>query len=297
MARILTRYQVIAAIRALAFRLHLPIELVILSERGNLIAQLGDSDVIARAKYLSAFTSRYPTEWAKRELDVAAALTRIGAHSAPPHRDWSSDLYVINDVPISLWARIDPGSETTSPLHAATLLKTFHDEAANVTLPLPWLSPVTELIPDALDALAEHDALDARILSRLWREHQRVLGELESSGVSCSTLLHGDAHAGNLVRDRERWIWMDLEDACRGPIEWDLACLWRSARLDGQEAVRDFRQLQNLPDVDIDGFTPFLEARELEATVWLLGVAYQRPERYRRTADDHLERLLVRLRT
>lgn len=34
--------------------------------------------------------------------------------------------------------------------------------------------------------------------------------------------LHGDAHLGNVVAGG---VWQDLDEACIGPIEWDVACL------------------------------------------------------------------------
>ena len=32
-------------------------------------------------------------------------------------------------------------------------------------------------------------------------------------------------HAGNLVATRAGLVWIDFEEICRGPVEWDLALL------------------------------------------------------------------------
>jgi hypothetical protein len=37
--------------------------------------------------------------------------------------------------------------------------------------------------------------------------------------------LHGDAQPGNLMATRGKLVWIDFEDVCRGPVEWDLATI------------------------------------------------------------------------
>ena len=38
--------------------------------------------------------------------------------------------------------------------------------------------------------------------------------------------LHGDAHPGNLIAARGGdLVWIDFEDVCLGPVEWDLATI------------------------------------------------------------------------
>lgn len=42
--------------------------------------------------------------------------------------------------------------------------------------------------------------------------------------------LHGDSHFNNLLWSPSGPLWTDFENACSGPIEYDLACLlWRGA--------------------------------------------------------------------
>ena len=42
--------------------------------------------------------------------------------------------------------------------------------------------------------------------------------------------LHGDSHFRNILWSPEGPLWTDLENACAGPVEYDLACLlWRDA--------------------------------------------------------------------
>ena len=84
--------------------------------------------------------------------------------------------------------------------------------------------------------------------------------------------LHGDAHPGNLLATADGWVWADLEDTCRGPRAWDLACLRATSRLDGRAA------LAAVPDPpDDDELAPFLQLRALHAAAWWFPYAARVP--------------------
>jgi aminoglycoside phosphotransferase (APT) family kinase protein len=74
--------------------------------------------------------------------------------------------------------------------------------------------------------------------------------------------IHGDAGLGNVLVGPK---WNDWEDACIGPVEWDLACLVTSARITGRR--RDVADAAlhayggELPDV-------FVQARGLQVVAW-----------------------------
>jgi Ser/Thr protein kinase RdoA (MazF antagonist) len=48
--------------------------------------------------------------------------------------------------------------------------------------------------------------------------------------------LHGDAHARNALVTADGPVWMDLENICRGPVEYDLASLLFRTRVHGWPA-------------------------------------------------------------
>jgi aminoglycoside phosphotransferase (APT) family kinase protein len=48
--------------------------------------------------------------------------------------------------------------------------------------------------------------------------------------------LHGDAHLNNVLTLESGPCWLDWEDACVGPLEWDLAGLVAAARVLGSHA-------------------------------------------------------------
>ena len=57
-----------------------------------------------------------------------------------------------------------------------------------------------------------------------------LLCELASRELPVGQALHGDAHLFNCIQTPAGPIWHDLETACRGPREYDLAALLLSDR-------------------------------------------------------------------
>jgi Ser/Thr protein kinase RdoA (MazF antagonist) len=57
-----------------------------------------------------------------------------------------------------------------------------------------------------------------------------LLRELASRTLPEGQALHGDAHLHNCIQTSRGPIWHDLETACRGPREYDLAALLLSDR-------------------------------------------------------------------
>ena len=62
---------------------------------------------------------------------------------------------------------------------------------------------------------------DRRFLATALRDLRR---RFEAFGLR-ERALHGGPHSGNLLRSRDGLRWIDLDTACRGPAEWDLAFL------------------------------------------------------------------------
>ena len=52
-----------------------------------------------------------------------------------------------------------------------------------------------------------------------------LLCELSERGLPRGQALHGDAHLFNCIPTAAGPVWHDLETACRGPVEYDLAAL------------------------------------------------------------------------
>jgi Ser/Thr protein kinase RdoA (MazF antagonist) len=105
-------------------------------------------------------------------------------------------------------------------------------------------------------------------------------------------VLHGDAHAGNLLRSGGQWLWFDLEETCRGPRLWDLAVLAPGSGPDAAGALAGYSAEAGTPVPAAEELEPFQRARELEGAVWTLCMAHQYPARYRQVAGELLDCVL-----
>lgn len=101
--------------------------------------------------------------------------------------------------------------------------------ALEQTAPDPWLRPLAQLHLCHLDGLSLAEPLrrirprNALLTSSVLAD---ALSRLAESPPRGTTLLHGDFHLGQLIRDDAGQVWMvDLDDLCLGPPEADLANL------------------------------------------------------------------------
>lgn len=109
------------------------------------------------------------------------------------------------------------------------MLRELHDEFAAYQGELPGLEPVAGDIERGLAALARHqDVLDTEATAALRETAAELLPVVRDPGEAVP--IHGDAHGLNLVVGRAGPVWIDFEEACRGPAAWDLAFLhWGDA--------------------------------------------------------------------
>jgi thiamine kinase-like enzyme len=76
--------------------------------------------------------------------------------------------------------------------------------------------------------------------------------------------LHGDAHLGNVLRSGRELVWNDLEHVCRGPVEWDLACLAVTAVVLGRDRESTAEALSGYGSFDLDAVDRLIDLRLLE---------------------------------
>jgi Ser/Thr protein kinase RdoA (MazF antagonist) len=253
----------------------------VLSNRGNLIVHLSPAPVVAKVATLSATTRADPLSWLQREVTVAAHAARRGGPVASPLSPASRTA----GFPVSLWTFV----HGDRPISLAPLLARLHAALADFAEPLPWLSVAREQISEGLDSLT--GTLDPSVLSALRARHAAVLADLPHDG---GAVLHGDAHAGNV----RGGVWIDLEETCRGPVEWDLAVL---AGLrpgvplspEGRAALAAYAAESGTPVPTVADLEPFARARLLEAAVWTLCMARHYPPRYAAPARNLLTAALA----
>jgi Phosphotransferase enzyme family len=279
-----------AAALSLGRRLGLPTgSAEVLSSRGNLLLRFAPAPVVARVATLSAWSRHEPVLWLAREISVAGYIAGRGGPAVPPCRTVDPGPHMQDGMAISLWEFVpaEPGRPTAAQVGAA--LARLHLAAADCPAELGDLTPGREQISEGLDALEREAVLGPPVVGALRAEHARLLDRLPGRPA---IVLHGDAHAGNLMAAAGSWQWIDLEETCRGPAEWDLVCMADQAGPDAPAALRAYAERSGQPMPTAAELAPFHDLRMLEAVVWTNCMAHLYPARYRDQARARLAEIL-----
>jgi Ser/Thr protein kinase RdoA (MazF antagonist) len=150
------------------------------------------------------------------------------------------------------------------------------------------LRPTQASSPGVADVLAEAERLAAglegsELVAAGETARMRALLARPGDAIHSARLptrpLHGDAHAGNVLRTPNGPLWTDFEDTCSGPVEWDLACLAAGAG-PRVEALAAYGRRADDPLL-----APFVEARAAQVAVWTAFMAKHHPQLRERLAS------------
>jgi hypothetical protein len=150
-----------------------------------------------------------PIPWLRREVEVASFLATSGAALVPPAK--APGPFHAGGLDVTFWQWLEPQSDRVTQRQFAALLFNLHEHLNSYDGELPVLvGPLTDV--EAALGLSDDEMLHhvaARLLpeAREWPRRP----------------LHGDAHTGNLLSTAQGHLWLDFEDACLGPLEWDFA--------------------------------------------------------------------------
>lgn len=145
--------------------------------------------------------------WMEREVDVAAHLVRAGAPVVGPWRE--AGPHDVDGVAVSLWQHARAGTAGVTVREFGAVLGELHAALDSYDADLPLLvGPLTDVATalERSDDATLHRAA-AVLVPRTWPRRP----------------LHGDAHLGNVLPTSTGPQWIDFEDVCLGPTEWDLA--------------------------------------------------------------------------
>ncbi|TYB51612.1 aminoglycoside phosphotransferase family protein [Nonomuraea sp. PA05] len=250
------------------------VEPVVLNDSFNLRILLRPAPVVARVPTTTALGRPDPAGALGREVAVVSYLRDAGAPVVPPSDLLPAGPHLRDGVAMSFWAHVphDPGHVVT-PDVAGGMLAELHAVLRGFPGELPFLEPVLDEPVRLLDLLSERGSglVGAGELARLREAHAALAAQVrdEAAGVQA---VHGDAHPGNLLATPAGLLWNDFKECMAAPVEWDLACLLRTTRLDGRAAVRAYGTDPGAP-----GLRAFLAARGLQGTLWVLARALRFP--------------------
>lgn len=128
----------------------------------------------------------------------------------------------VGELVASVWEYIQPEPPAPTVGDLGLLLRKFHSVGAP-----PFSLPVWNPIDDARRRLAEADGLDRHDRDFLMRWCDRLAPQVDALNQRTERkLVHGDAHAGNLLRGPSgHAVICDFDATCVGPWQVDLAAV------------------------------------------------------------------------
>jgi Phosphotransferase enzyme family len=194
---------------------------VVLQRTNNVVVWLRPHEIIAKVGKSTESEADLI-----REHDVAAALAARGGPVGPPLPGIEPTRDVDTGLIVTLWKRLQFHPDLDiDPMEVGSSLQQLHESLRYYRSELPGfrekLSKTRAVLADdqRMTALLETDR------SMLRTAFDQLGTELDAYRGYTEQPLHGEPHSANLLATAAGLRWIDLEGACTGPLEWDLAFL------------------------------------------------------------------------
>jgi hypothetical protein len=195
---------------------------VVVRDLTNVLVHLAPAPVVARVPITLARLRA--GDWFAEEMRVASFLAAAGAPIAPPADVVEPGPHERDGFHVSFWRWIDTDVERFDAAAAGHALRELHAALATYPGRLPTC--------DRLD--------EVRRLLATFEQSDEIAG-LRALAAELDPLdgrpIHGDAHLRNVLWSRDGPLWTDLENVCRGPVEFDLACLRFRGSAEAEAAI------------------------------------------------------------
>lgn len=196
----------------------------LVAEEASLIADSSRSVFLLEpCSVVAKVTTLNRSKQMQTELSVCSHVQRSKGPVVPPLLRGSPGPYTSNDWIATLWENC-PSERSVEALESDALMAYLelrpHLDSFEGALP-SFSEPILRCAQGLADL--SHDQLSRAEIASL----ERVLGSFERLDLAAleTCALHGDPHAGNLTYSCFETMWLDLESACVGPLEWDLTSL------------------------------------------------------------------------
>jgi len=270
----------LAAARAVALANSVPCnDAVVVSARSNVLVHLRPAPVIARVMSGTALLHDDAEKWLGREVAVGAFLAERGL-AVPPSDVLAPGPHLYDGLWMTFWEFVehDASRPLPPPHELGGSLRELHAALAEFPLELGQLSDVRDWLDRLLARLRPTPRLSAQDRDSLRsRLHEMTPAVFETSLPAQA--IHGDASVSNLLRTENGLIWNDLEDACVGPVHWDVAGLIIEARDSGESERFVVEFLRAYGGLELEELNDFIAAHLLYATVWQAFAAQHRPHK------------------
>ena len=190
---------------------------VVLHDSNRLTVRLMPCDVVARIAPMAYQAS------AEFEVEVARRLAETDSPVAALEPRVEPRVYVRDGFVINMWTYYEPVSPSEiAPAEYAQALEHLNASMREIDLPAPHF---TDRIAEAQRLIGSRDLTpaladpDRELLGNTLRSLRRAIDDRGAA----EQLLHGEPHAGNLLKTKNGLLFIDLETCCRGPVEFDIA--------------------------------------------------------------------------
>ena len=254
----------------------------LLSTSQAVIVHLGPAPLVARVGAEDVFGPRLV--WQRGAVPFVRHLADVGAAVVPPSDLLPPGPHERDGLVVSFWRYVQGSGPPADPAAAGEALREIHELALGYEGELaPFWPPV-----EAQALLARADvagALRGPELQLLRGVLERRLPERPEQP------LHGDAHVWNTLQTADGPLWLDFDEACRGPLEWDAATMVESDLVLGPGADVPAAYEAAFGDrFEERDLAPWVELRVALIVLWLAAAG-------RTTEAPHeLDRLLAWLR-
>jgi len=192
---------------------------IVIQNANRLAVRLVPCDVLARV----AATVGRNQEVAAFELDMARRLEEVDSPIAVLEPRVEPLVYVRDGFAITYWKYYEPlaGGDIT-PAEYAQALEGLHAGMRQLGVTAPHF---TDRVDEAQSIVRDSSQspelvdMDRELLTNTLRSLRRAIVD---SGAD-EQLLHGEPHAGNLLRTTSGMRFIDFETCCYGPVEFDIA--------------------------------------------------------------------------
>jgi Ser/Thr protein kinase RdoA (MazF antagonist) len=190
---------------------------VVLHDSNRLVLRLMPCDVVARIAPMAYQAS------AEFEVEVARRLAETDSPVAALEPRVEPRVYVRDGFVINMWTYFEPVSPPEmAPAEYAHALERLHAGMRQIDFTTPHftdrVAAAQRLVGNRAHTPELGDA-DRELLSNTLRSLRRAIDDRGAA----EQLLHGEPHAGNLLKTKNGLLFIDFETCCRGPVEFDTA--------------------------------------------------------------------------
>lgn len=193
----------------------------VLADANNTIVHLRPAPVVA--KVATTWIRDGPGVLAQ-ELSVAMHVARRSGPMPPPAEEVPVEIHHHDGLAMTFWRYVEHSRDGPTAAVTAGSLRRLHAALADYPGPLRSFRVELDELATALIDPTRTPTLDRVDRAFLRSTLSSLLTDLDHYDGPVF-VLHGDPHEGNRIAIDGDVLWVDLEAACIGPLEWDLSAL------------------------------------------------------------------------